>query len=99
VQAERPNANAAITQGTIRVIIAPQAVNRVDPTNDNGYIAPFLSMNPAMGLENLFEPVRGGLVETVRVGSPSPAGQKSVYGPRMSGLIGKVRMRGETDNS
>jgi hypothetical protein len=60
VQAERPNDNAAITHGAIRVIIAPLAVNRVEPTKDNGYIAPFLPMNPAVGLENLLaEPVRG----------------------------------------
>jgi hypothetical protein len=55
-------------------------------------------MNQAMGLENLFKPVRGSLVETVRVGSPSAAGQNRLR-PSMSGLIGKVRMRGETDNS
>jgi hypothetical protein len=72
-QADSPNVNAAITQGTTRVIIAlPHAVNRVEPTNDNGYIAPFLSMNPAVGLENLLaEPVRGDLVETAKTPSAS----------------------------
>jgi len=63
--------------------------------NDNGYIAPFLSTNPALrlceseglaavGLENsLAEPVRADLVETVekpdRVGYGSPPGLRMIH--------------------
>src|SRR5205823_8948786 len=58
--------------------------------NDNGYIAPFLSTNPALrlcepealaavGLENLLaEPVRGDLVETV--GKPPSASDNALSG-------------------
>jgi hypothetical protein len=65
VQAERLNANAAITYGTIRVIVALQwALDESNRRKDNGYVAPFLSTNPAVGSKLAAEPARGVLVET-----------------------------------
>jgi hypothetical protein len=70
VQAKRPEVNAVITHVAIRVVIAPRAVN------DNGYIAPFLSMNPAVGLENLLaEPVCADL-------NPRPRRMSFTRGPQ-----------------
>ena len=89
-----PTPPSAITQGAIRVIIASPVGRRPDRTdNDNGYNAPFLSMNLALrlcepeglaaaGLENfLAEPVRGRSCRDgenpVRVGYGSPAGPQN----------------------
>src|SRR6516162_2252425 len=61
-QAERPKPNAAITQGANRVIF-PRAstVDGAEPNNYNGYIAPFLSTNPALRLCEPERPATVGL--------------------------------------